>query len=79
MISDSLPGVYGKKYLDKFFMKHFKFIPTDLETLQFLGQNTMGALTYEPELKDTKKSRVNAIFDAIERKYRKQKLSSTPR
>lgn len=66
MISDSLPGVYGKTYLDEFFIKHFKFKPTYLETLQFLGQNTMGALTYEPELKQGKENRVNAIFDAIE-------------
>ncbi|MEA3523690.1 MAG: HipA N-terminal domain-containing protein, partial [Campylobacterota bacterium] len=66
MVSDSLPGVYGKEYLDEFFMKHFKFKPTYLETLQFLGQNTMGALTYEPELKELKKSRVNAVFDAVE-------------
>jgi len=66
MISDSLPGVYGKEYLDEFFMKHFKFAPTHLETLQFLGQNTMGALTYEPELKQSKNNRFNAIFDAME-------------
>ncbi len=66
MISDSLPGVYGKEYLDEFFMKHFKFKPTYLETLQFLGQNTMGALTYEPELKQPKENRVSAIFDAME-------------
>jgi len=66
MISDSLPGVYGKEYLDEFFMKHFKFTPTYLETLQFLGQNTMGALTYEPELQETKQSRTTAIFDAME-------------
>ena len=31
-------------------MKHFKTLLTDLETLQFLGHNTMGALTYGPEL-----------------------------
>ena len=66
MISDSLPGVYGKEYLDEFFMKHFKFKPTYLETLQFLGENTMGALTYEPELKELNKSRTTAIFDASE-------------
>jgi len=66
MISDSLPGVYGKEYLDEFFMKHFKFQPTYLETLQFLGQNTMGALTYEPELKKLKTNRVSAVFDAVE-------------
>lgn len=66
MISDSLPGIYGKAYLDEFFIKHFKFKPTYLETLQFLGQNTMGALTYEPELKQGKENRVNAIFDTME-------------
>ncbi|MDF1877806.1 HipA domain-containing protein [Sulfurimonas sp. SAG-AH-194-L11] len=69
MISDSLPGIYGKAYIDEFFMKHLKFKPDYLETLQFLGENTMGALTYSPalkELKKTKKNRTNAIFDAVE-------------
>lgn len=65
MISDSLPGVYGKEYLDEFFLKHFKFKPSYLETLQFLHQNTMGALTYEPEYKKAN-NRTNAIFDAQE-------------
>ncbi len=66
VISDSLPGVYGKEYLDEFFLKHFKFRPSYIETLQFLGENTMGALTYEPEFAHAKKSRTNAIFDAAE-------------
>lgn len=66
MINDSLPGVYGKEYLDEFFMKHFKFKPTTLESLQFLGKNTMGALTYEPKLKDVKQERVNAIYDGMQ-------------
>ena len=66
MVSDSLPGIYGKAYLDEFFMKHFNFRPSYLETLQFLGENSMGALTYEPQLSGAKKSRVNAIFDAKE-------------
>lgn len=65
MISDSLSGVYGKEYLDEFFLKHFKFKPSYLETLQFLHQNTMGALTYEPEYKKAN-NRTNAIFDAQE-------------
>ena len=66
MISDSLPGVYGKEYLDEFFLKHFNFRPSYIETLQFLGENTMGALTYEPQLEKTKQDRVNAIFDAAQ-------------
>ncbi len=66
MISDSLPGVYGKEYLDEFFMKHFKFKPTYVESLQFLGQNTMGALTYEPKHSKIKQERTNAIIDAAE-------------
>ena len=66
MISDSLPGVYGKEYLDEFFLKHFKFRPSYIETLQFLGENTMGALTYEPALKNVNKNRTNAIYDAVE-------------
>lgn len=67
MISDSLPGVYGKEYLNEFFVKHFGFTPSYLETLQFLGENTMGALTYEPALSQTKQQeRQNAILDAKE-------------
>ncbi|MCF6308896.1 MAG: HipA domain-containing protein [Sulfurimonas sp.] len=66
MISDSLPGVYGKEYLDEFFIKHFQFKPTYIEALQFLGENTMGALTYEPEHEKINHERVNAIFDAKE-------------
>jgi len=63
MINDSLPGVYGKEYLDEFFIKHFKFKPSYLETLQFLGDNTMGALTFEPKM-ILEKTRENAILDA---------------
>ncbi|OGS70666.1 MAG: hypothetical protein A3F91_09135 [Flavobacteria bacterium RIFCSPLOWO2_12_FULL_35_11] len=65
LINDSLPGVYGKEYLDTFFLKHLGFKPTYLETLQFLGENTMGALTYEPELKHSV-DRKNIILDAKE-------------
>ena len=66
LINDSLPGVYGKEYLDEFFMKHFKTTPTYLETLQFLGQNTMGALTYRPEKKLETQTRQELILDARE-------------
>jgi len=66
LISDCLPGVYGKEYIDEFFMKHFKFKPSYLETLQFLGENTMGALTFGPNLKDIKYERKNIMLDAIE-------------
>lgn len=66
LINDSLPGVYGKEYLDEFFMKHFHTTPSVLETLQFLGENTMGALTYEPELQNIKSSRKNLILEASE-------------
>ena len=65
LISDSLPGVYGKQYLDEFFMKHFKTIPSYLESLQFLGDNTMGALTYEPQVEKVKDIRVNLVLDAL--------------
>ena len=65
VINDSLPGVYGKEYLDTFFLKHFKYKPSYLETLQFLGDNTMGALTYEPSLKHDI-SRQNIILEAQE-------------
>ena len=65
LINDSLPGVYGKEFLNDFFMEHFKYIPTYLESLQFLGENTMGALTFEPKL-DIKAKRTNLILDATE-------------
>ena len=65
LIKDSLPGVYGKEFLDDFFMKHFEFTPTYLDTLQFLGDNTMGALTFEPTMKRNE-PRGNAILDAQE-------------
>ncbi|MBT5934383.1 type II toxin-antitoxin system HipA family toxin [Sulfurimonas sp.] len=65
LINDSLPGVYGKEFLDEFFMKHFKYTPSYLETLQFLGENTMGALSFEPGL-DIKEKRSNLILDATE-------------
>lgn len=66
MISDSMPGVYGREYLDEFFIKHFKTTPSDLEVLQFLGDNTMGALSFEPELKYAKELRSSLILDAKE-------------
>jgi len=66
LINDSLPGVYGKEYLDEFFLKHFKTTPNVLETLQFLGENTMGALTYEPALEQMQSFRKNLILEASE-------------
>lgn len=65
LINDSLPGVYGKEFLNDFFMKHFKYTPSYLETLQFLGENTMGALSFEPEL-EKKEKRSSLILDATE-------------
>jgi len=64
LVNDSLPGVYGKEYLDSFFLKHFKTTPTIIETLQFLGENTMGALTYEPTLEHKNLRRENLILEA---------------
>lgn len=66
LINDSLPGLYGKQYLDEFFMKHFKTTLSYLETLQFLGQNTMGALIYKPEKELGKQMRQELILDARE-------------
>lgn len=50
LINDSLPGQYGQEYLNDFFVQHFKYHPSVMETLQFIGDNTMGALTYEPSI-----------------------------
>ena len=49
-INDSLPGQYGQEYLNDFFVQHFKYHPSVVETLQFIGDNTMGVLTYEPTI-----------------------------
>ena len=64
LISDSLPGIYGKAYLDEFFLKHFKKVPSHLETLQFLGENTMGALTFEPSYDLATHKRESFLLDA---------------
>lgn len=50
LINDSLPGQYGQEYLNDFFVQHFKYQPSVMETLQFIGDNTMGALSYEPSI-----------------------------
>jgi serine/threonine-protein kinase HipA len=50
LINDSLPGQYGQEYLNDFFVQHFKYHPSVIETLQFIGDNTIGALTYEPSI-----------------------------
>lgn len=50
LINDSLPGQYGQEYLNDFFLQHFKYHPSVMETLQFIGDNTTGALTYEPSI-----------------------------
>ena len=50
LINDSLPGQYGQEYLNDFFVQHFQYHPSVMETLQFIGDNTMGALTYEPSI-----------------------------
>lgn len=50
LINDSLPGQYGQEYLNDFFVQHFKYHPSVMETLQFIGDNTMGTLTYEPSI-----------------------------
>lgn len=50
LINDSLPGQYGQEYLNDFFVQHFKYHPSVMETLQFIGDNTMGVLTYEPSI-----------------------------
>jgi len=50
LINDSLPGQYGQEYLNDFFVQHFQYHPSVIETLQFIGDNTMGALTFEPTI-----------------------------
>ncbi len=50
LINDALPGQYGKEYLNAFFVKHFKYEPSVVETLQFICDNTLGALSFEPSI-----------------------------
>lgn len=66
LINDSLPGQYGHQVLDEFFMKHSGRLPTPLEKLQILGDNTLGALIYEPEILTGKKGNKSAILDIAE-------------
>lgn len=48
LIHDYLPGVYGTAYMDMFFIKNNKEVPTILERLLFIGDNSLGALSFEP-------------------------------
>lgn len=66
LISDSLPGQYGNAVLNEFFMHHAGRLPTPLEKLQILGDNTLGALTYEPELLAGKKNNGSLVMDMAE-------------
>jgi serine/threonine-protein kinase HipA len=63
LVSDTLPGQYGNAVLNEFFMQHLGRLPSPLEKLQILADNTMGALTYIPEILSEKKTDKVAIMD----------------
>lgn len=73
LINDSLPGQYGQEYLNEFFVQHFQYTPSVMETLQFIGDNTMGALTYEPSILSDKDG-AGAVLQAKEL-YEQTKLA----
>lgn len=73
LINDSLPGQYGQEYLNDFFVQHFQSTPSVMETLQFIGDNTIGALTYEPSILGDKDG-AGAVLQAKEL-YEQTKLA----
>jgi len=48
IINDSIPGNYGKNYLDKYFMDEFGKLPSVIERLSFVGRHALGALEFTP-------------------------------
>ncbi|MDQ7060653.1 MAG: HipA domain-containing protein [Sulfurimonas sp.] len=48
LIYDYLPGIYGTAYMDMFFIKHNKEVPSTLDRLLFIGNNSLGVLSFEP-------------------------------
>ena len=49
-ISDSLPGSFGNKILQNFFLQNSSKYPTVSDKLLFIGSRGLGALTFEPSL-----------------------------
>lgn len=48
VIYDSLPGEHGLKYMDRFFERHKRPKPGIIDRLLFIGNRSVGALSYEP-------------------------------
>lgn len=65
LINDSLPDGWGFLLMDRRMKAHGIDISTVsiLDRLAYLGENTMGALTYEPSGKDTADSRDLTLFE----------------
>ncbi|RXK14206.1 phosphatidylinositol kinase [Halarcobacter mediterraneus] len=53
-VSDSLPGNFGTKILNEYFLDTIKAYPTIVDKLLFIGDNGLGALSYKPN-KELKK------------------------
>ena len=70
LVHDSLPGKYGFEYMDMFFRKNNRDIPTTLERLLFIGDNALGALSFEPA--EHNASKIEQIMD-IKEFYKKSK------
>jgi serine/threonine-protein kinase HipA len=70
LVQDSLPGKYGTQYMDMFFRRNSRDIPTTLERLLFIGDNALGALSFEPSEHNT--SQIEQIMD-IKEFYTKSK------
>lgn len=61
---DSLPDRFGMAVLRRHFRERRETSPTPLQILSFLGQRTMGALTYEPAVGDANQNREVALVEA---------------
>ena len=64
LFSDALPGSYGLSYMDSYFMDKRGSIPSVLERLLFLGDNTLGALSFRPQMQTKELSGIIDLRDA---------------
>jgi serine/threonine-protein kinase HipA len=70
VLNDSLPDLYGEKALSSYFSSIHKDADT-IDKLLFIGDKTMGAITYAPQQNDKKAKRqtleLNNIYDEIKK------------
>ena len=61
LFDDSLPDGWGRRIVDKMFMKHDGRLPTIAERLMCVGRSGKGALVYEPA--DEEAEAASEVFD----------------